>query len=532
VSISGFDSSRVAPTRILSSRAVGLTFSLLSLAILSACTSNGGSLTATCPGATGSYSNSSLAANSQWTYQLSGWFLNGSSLYQPYTAAGVFTADGAGNLTGRDDFFGGTFTGAYSISADGSGSINISLTSGTNSGLATTWAVTLSNTSPGSIYLIEADPNFNASGTAYQQTTAAFNAAPSGKFVYRIHELAGGTGLAGSAASVGVMTVAGGNVTGLAEDVLLGLSPSQQGLAGNGTFGLPDTSGTGSVTITDSTLGITTSYNYYVIDANTFLLYDFNSGVGTGRAESQSAIAFSNSTLPAGSGFVLGSRGDTNNSGAGGVNSVGQFSVDGAGNITSGSYDTALDGAAIQNASITTGAQSVYGVAANGRTTVSLNANGNVVQQILYLVSASRGFFLDSTAANTSVEDGTLEAQVGSSFTASNFTGQSAFVMGGSTSQAPLDRTGTLSADGKGNLGWAEVANSGGSINTPGCLSGTYTVATNGRVLASINNLSPNMVFYLVSPSKSYVLQGDASTEMFGGTTLQASPVMDPPGGF
>jgi hypothetical protein len=520
------------------SRAVVLLISLAALAFFSACGNyNSNTVNVTCPGATGNFSNSSLPAGSQWTYELSGWFISSTTQsYAPYVEAGVFTVDGKGNITsGFDDAFGSNITGTYSISSNGTGSMNLNLTSISQT---LTWAITVSNGNPGSIYLIDADTAFNSSGTAYQQTTSAFSAAPNGNFAFRTHVLAPGASLAGSTASVGVMAVSAGAITGLNEDVLIGgLAPAQRTL-GSGAFTAPNsTTGVGTVTFTDSS-GLTTSYNYYVIDANTYLLFETdttNGGLGLGRVEAQSAPGtFTNASLSGG--YVFGSHGDTNASAAGGVNSVGQFTTDGAGSVSSGSLDTVIDGNPSLGAAITsTGTASTYSVASNGRTLVTLNANGTVVQATLYLVSGSRGFFLVSNDT-TRVEDGTLDQQSAASFSGADFNGQSAFVMGGfevaNATFLPLDRTGTLTSDGKGNLGWAELANSAGSTNAPGCLPGTYTVATNGRVAASVNTLSANLVIYMVSSSKSYMLQGDSATQIFGGSALQASPVVDPPGGF
>jgi hypothetical protein len=521
----------------LSSRFGFLALSLAALTFLSACSNNSTASGVGCPGATGSFSNSSLPAGSQWTYQLSGYFLDNTSLnYLPYTAAGVFTVDGKGNITsGFDDAFGSSLTGNYSISGNGTGSINFNLTSGNAAGQTLSWAVTLSNTSPGSIYLMEADTAFNSSGIAYQQTTSAFTAAPSGTYVFRTHVLPAGSGVAGSTASVGVMTVNAGLITSLQDDVLLGgLAPAQRTLGTvvpNPTFTVPDQTGTGTVSFSDSQ-GTTYTYNYYVIDAQNFLLFDTGTGLGLGRMEAQSTPgAFTNASLNGG--YAMGSRGDTNVSAAGGVNSVGQIVADGAGNIASGSYDTVRDGSPILNAAITSsGTASTYSVASNGRVIMTVNASGTVVQQTAYMVSGARGFFLVSNDTSR-VEDGTLEQQSASTFAGSDFNGQSAFIMGGYLSgSSPLDRTGTLTSDGNGNLGWAEVVNTGGTINVPGCLSGTYTVGTNGRVAASVSNLSGNLVFYMVSPSKAYLLQGDPSTQIGGGSSIQTGAVVDPPGGF
>ena len=133
-----------------------LALSMAALALLSAC---GGNKTASgvgCPGATGNYANSSLPAGSQWTYQLSGYFLNQSFQYVPYTAAGVFTVDGKGHITsGFDDAFGSALIGTYSISGNGTGNMVVNLTQ-LNPPQTLTWAVTISATNPGSIYLMEA----------------------------------------------------------------------------------------------------------------------------------------------------------------------------------------------------------------------------------------------------------------------------------------------------------------------------------------------------------------------------------------
>lgn len=517
-----------------SSRILLVVISLLILAFLSACGSNNSSTGVNCPGSTGNFTNASLPAGSQWTYQLSGWFVNQSLAYQPYVAAGVLTVDGNGNITsGFDDAFQSSITGAYHISSNGTGSMTINLT---GLGQSLVWAVTLSSATPGALYIMEADTGFNAAGTAYQQTPAAFAAAPTGTFAFHTHILPAGNSLAGSAASVGVMAVNAGTITTLNEDVLLaGLAPSQRTLGNAVTpvFTVPDSTGVGTVTFADSQ-GQTTAYNYYVIDANTYLLFETDGtggGLGLGRLEAQSAPGtFLNSSLNGG--YIFGSRGDTTGSAAVGINSVGQFTTDGGGNVLSGTYDTVRDGSPSLGAAITSsGTASVYNVETNGRVSITLNANGTVIGLTGYLADSARGFFLVNNDT-TRVEDGTLEAQSSSSFATTDFNGQFAFGMHGATGGLPLDRNGTVTSDGNGNLGLAEVANSGGTINVPGCLSGTYTVTSNGRVTASISSLSGNMIVYMVSPNEFYVLQGDSQAQMFGGATLQTANVPDPPGAF
>src|SRR5258708_27894773 len=60
------------------------------------------------------------------------------------------------------------------------------------------------------------------------------------------------------------------------------------------------------------------------------------------EAQSAPAGGFTNAALNGG--YIVGSRGDTTASSAGGVNSVGQFTADGKGNVTGGSFHTGGDG--------------------------------------------------------------------------------------------------------------------------------------------------------------------------------------------
>jgi hypothetical protein len=99
--------------------------------------------------------------------------------------------------------------------------------------------------------------------------------------------------------------------------------------------------------------------------------------------------------------------------------------------------------------------------------------------------------------------------------------GQFAFLMDGFNSSFFIDRVATLNWDGNGNLSLNELVNASGVINVPGILSGTYSVGGNGRTTGTINTISNNMVFYLVSGNDAYILQNDGSTEIDGITTKQ-----------
>jgi hypothetical protein len=504
---------------------------LVALTFLSACSSSSKVSGVGCPGGTGNFTNASLPAGSQWAYNLSG-TISQSNGVGSYTEAGVFTADGNGNITsGMDDFYGSSITGKYSISSNGTGSITVVLAT---VGQTLSWGITLSSTSPGSFYLIEADNFANAAGTAVQQTVSALGTMPSGAFVFRTHISTTGLTVAGSMATVGVMTVSKGSLTGK-EDVLLGGQLASQ-LTLTGSLTAPDSNtGRGVATLIDSS-GRTQKYEYYVIDASTLQLFEIDGLAGLGRAEMQTGAPFTTNSLTAGAGFAFGSHGDTSasvalNRIAGGVNTVGAMTVDGAGTVTAGSYDSVQDGNVNSNLGIT-GTYSAD-VSGDGRYTFTLNSAAGTITEVAYMVSRSRGFFLVNDS--TKVEDGTADQQSNASFATSDLTGQFAFAMGGYDASTFVDRTGVLQADGKGGLNLAELLNRTGVVTVPGCLPGTYSVASNGRVSGSVTSLSSNLVFYMVAGGaggKAYVLQADTLTQISGGMAEQASAVVDPPGIF
>ena len=140
------------------------------------------------------------------------------------------------------------------------------------------------------------------------------------------------------------------------------------------------------------------------------------------------------------------------------------------------------------------------------------------------MVSPSRAFFLNDNA--NAVEDGTADLQTTNSFSASTLKGQFAMVMNGIDFSQPLEelaRIGPLQFDGSNRLALTELVNASnsGGVTSPGPLSGSYNVSSNGRVLASFNNSGLNLVMYAVSGSDAYVLQVDPRTSTSGKVSLQ-----------
>ena len=88
-----------------------------------------------------------------------------------------------------------------------------------------------------------------------------------------------------------------------------------------------------------------------------------------------------------------------------------------------------------------------------------------------------------------------------------------------------LSRIGWISFTNSGNLTWNEAVNdSQTGPHSPGFLSGNYSVSSNGRAAATVNNLSVtqnDLIFYLISGSQAYMLQNATGYEIDGFTALQ-----------
>jgi hypothetical protein len=481
---------------------------LMSLLLAVGCGSNSSSTTSGGPTPTGNFSNSSLSG--QYAYQITGSDLSNPSASFLYNRAGVFTANGAGTITsGSDDFTEQTltplgpspFTGTYSISSDGTGTLTFTFSSGT-----LTLAITMVNSS--TVYLVEADTNLVGGGTARQQATSAFATVPSGTFAFRMHTIDAN---AGSIGCVGLLTVTGGVITGT-EDISSFNSTSGQFTTAThsittGLLNTPDpTIGRGTGNYTDDT-GFTTTFDYYVVDtSNLIFLSTTPIEIATGVAQKQSGT-FSNASLSGN--YVFGLRGDSINTFQG-VQTAGRFTANN-GSLSAGAFDGVRDGVQSTNISFT----GTYTVASNGRAVLTLNpSTGGSAQHIYYMISPSQAFVLINDA--NAVAEGTVDVQSGT-FSNSTVTGQFAFLADGiDFSPETVDRVATLTLDGAGHLTLDEFVNISGSGNAPGALTGTYSVASNGRMTGSVSSLSDNLIFYLASGSNGFMVQNDNGVEIGG----------------
>lgn len=201
---------------------------------------------------------------------------------------------------------------------------------------------------------------------------------------------------------------------------------------------------------------------------------------------------------------------------------VGTFFADGQGKITGGQMDSnSLSG--VVTTAIPTGSYTVF---PDGRGTL-------ILQPALPLSGRTYRFVIseDGTAGRLMAFDlplamGTLEKQ-SASLSLGSFKGSYAFYLGGVTSMNPpnihMGLVGKLVADGVGNItsGQTHINDSGTVDNGTGAaipFTGTYsepTAAGRGIVILDAGQgQTLNFAFYLVSPTKAYLLETDTTTTM------------------
>lgn len=465
----------------------------------------------------GPFSKGSLKGS--YTYALYGFDTTGAS----FSEAGVFTADGNGNITsGTDDFnengsFGSNpITGTYNVLPDGSGLITFTLT-----GVAppNTFQFAINLVSTSQLYLAENDLFANGAGVADLQVPSAITTTPSGMFALRVHAY---QTLNGPVGTIGQVVSTAGVVQGTANILRSGALTA---VTLTGQFGAPDATGRGQFKYTDSATNISTNYQYYIINPTTVRLLGTDASVlSQGRLEGQSGVPFSGMSLSGN--YAFGSVGSLTANDGGLSRTVGTFTASGGG-VSTGTFDSVVNGIVLSNNAVESGA---YTVNANGQVQLTLNPSGGApVNEVLWLVSPSRAFLLVNDP--TKVEDGTVDLQRSSSFSNSSLNQQSAIYMEGVVINSNLlTRVGTFIPNGNGGVTLNEVVNAftpstGAILNMPS-LSGTYTVGSNGRVTGTFNASPSNIgfVMYLLAPNTGYILQNDTGVQVSGQLALQTSP--------
>ena len=376
------------------------------------------------PPPTGTFSNASLKG--QYAFLMGGTELC-SGLSTPFTRAGSFTADGNGHITGGLEDVNvctGVFTlqftnSAYSITADGRGTLHLTNSTGT-----TNYSITLSSAIQGVI--AQTDVNSTASGSFQRQNTAAFsNPAIANGYVF---DFSGIDASKNPESVIGRFNAdgAGGISAGLFDANVAGTASNQQ-LFPTGAFYQVDTNGDGTNFGRGTASIAGHNFAFYIVDATRLKLLgtDFPEAF-SGEAFAQQNISFTAASLNSGFAFLLGG------SSTGPVATAGRFTADGAGNLSGIFLDENNSGALTLLPSQGGTVAGTYTVDANGLgggTATWTDTKVGTFTFIFYLISPTQAVFQETDSKLTS--DGTFRAQTAGPISAAGLAGDFAFVWTG-----------------------------------------------------------------------------------------------------
>jgi hypothetical protein len=214
---------------------------------------------------------------------------------------------------------------------------------------------------------------------------------------------------------------------------------------------------------------------------------------------------------------------------------VGRFTMDGAGNLTQGAFDSEKAIGGYGRVDSYTGSIVLNGSTGGtgyGRGTMTMVIpNWGTFHGNIYMVNASELFYLSADPISVSVPlvSGTILTQAPPPFMTSSLTGPAVFHATGLHASAGLNTImiGQWVADPNSATLTAEYAsNDAGSSIPLGNFTATYSIAVNGRGNL-IPSAGPAFVYYMVGPNKAFLLSDDANV-MNG----MVEPQTIPTGGF
>jgi hypothetical protein len=414
--------------------------------------------------------------------------------------AGSFQADGNGHITsGNQDINSGQLnapvsvavSGTYKVLADGRGSITLNSTAGN-----TTLDFVI--VASGHALLTRFDASATGSGTIDQQTSSAFsNAALAGAFAISVSGI-DSAGLPLAIAGNFTADNAGTLTTGIDDSNDNGLIVTSDPMSGS----IPVTS-TGRGTATLNTVNGALSFAYYVVDANHIKLVGTTALPALGGEAFRQTGPFNNGSVSGPFAFTIAGADVLNGTpfAAGGV-----LTSDGAGNISGGVEDFNDGGATTTNATFS----GTYTMAPNGRSTMNLNTSAGAFSFVIY--PSSGGVLVLETDARFVTSGSALQQQTAAFSNAAlsgtyglNFTGAIP------NSNSELDSIAEFTADGAGKVSGIIDLNNSGGITFGQPLSGTFSIAANGRTTMTLQTSlgTQNLAVYLVNGTRAVFIELD-----------------------
>jgi Putative Ig domain len=450
---------------------------------------------------------------------------------EPVVVGGVLTFNGTNNnglitagtidINQNSGFTSSALTsGSYGVTSDHRGCMVITTAAGTQNYRFSLSSVSGGVASRGKVIDFDTFGPFTA-GIIEKQTTTAFNTTQvTGNYAFGVSspqntQSCNNTNCGGKFGAVGVFNLSSGNVSGGEVDFnqngqLDGNSlnttwpASPVSINSGGTYTISSTTGRGMLQFTPNAQGASAVNNVIYVVSSTEVLV-LNSDPQTGNSVYAGSLLKQSGSLSGNplSGSYVGYDSALGSGGAGTT----RADVYLLGPLTSGNNN--LAGTQLRNDSGTFSSGSIsgqYSVTAAGRMTIT--GGGGNHQPILYLVSTSQAFFLNS---NGLVDSGFFQSQTGTSIS-----GTYAFGTLDPEDPGVNDKVGVANFA-SGNVSVTQDKNGSGSQGLDQVMSQTFSADSNGLVhipsgcTITASSTTCQNVSYVVSPTKVVLITTSSS---------------------
>lgn len=260
-------------------------------------------------------------------------------------------------------------------------------------------------------------------------------------------------------------------------------------------------------------------------DSGMLIQFD-GKGTMKGGFELQNVAAFNNAAINGNYVFRLGGV----DSAGSPMGQLGILAADGLGGISAGTIDSDDFGILSTNVSLTA---SGYSVSTDGRGTLQLTTASGTRNFAFYVVDSNKINLIQTDISSTSAVAGVAELQANQTYSASTANGGYVFLMdqpvvigsGGSFDRGEFNKIGRITFDGVSAITAIQDEDNNYSNNPVTGITGSYSVGglgVSGRgTMNEMTSLgSENYIFYMVSPTKMYMMQ-----TLAGGAGAKNSPV-------
>ena len=497
----------------------------ISIAALSGLVACGGGSSSSKPPASG-FSKSSLSGSYTFLALGSDTF-GGPGVYQ---VGGVLVADGNGNITGGEQtydnvpsVYADTFTGTYSISSNGLGTITLN-TGDTNIGVNGTETLTVVMLSASKALITQFDTSATSSGTLDLQSSTAM---PTGGYAFSVlgSDIAnnfpisfGGVFNIDNNPSAGTISGAG-SVSDQDDAGTLSLAQTL-----SGSVSAPDSFGRVAINLTAGFTATPISFDGYIVDATHIQMVEndgFSVAGGTAISQGSSTGTFISNAAFSGN-FVYGYFGQ-NFAGPGA--DAGVFTADGAGNLTNGLIDQNQGGSVISDT--LSGTYAVDGTG-TGRVVATTNfgVNGAGPTLIFYLTGTGNAvpmFQADAFAlgTGTAYTQGTGTPSFNGTYGV-GFTGVDLSTFEENDGSAQITANGTAGTfSGTANVNELFVPTPNQTFN------GTFTSFGSGGFSGTITINAGTPItdaIYFVDSTRGFVVETDSTQVTLGTICQQVAP--------